>query len=550
MLSHLYIENYALIEKLDIDFENGFSVITGETGAGKSIIIGAISLILGQRTDTSILFNKLYKCVIEGSFEISHLELNKFFIDNDLDQENPCVLRREISANGKSRAFINDTPVNLSQLKELGERLVDIHSQHNTLTLNNSDFQMSVTDIIAKNSDLLKKYYSEYVEFQKIKNDLNQLKEKEKTASSQKDYLQFLFDELEKANLQIDEQEMVTSELEIQNNAEEIKSCLFKSASILSQSELNIISLFNEVNSLIVKFKDFHPRIFEINNRLQSCLIEVKDIANEVETFEDTIHSDSDRLNYLIQRLDLIFRLEKKHNVSTIAELLNIKDKISDELLMLSSYEDKIVLMESEVNERYVKLNELSSLISDNRENVIPDIETKVKSILSELGMTTAQLKINLIKTQQLNIKGCNSIEFLFNANKGGELRELSKVISGGELSRLMLAIKSIISKQNILPTVIFDEIDNGVSGDIAAKVGNIMRKMSKDRQLIAITHLPQIAAKADEHFFVSKITDSHQTRSIIKKLEFEEKVEEIAKMLSNEKVTSSALENARQLMN
>lgn len=550
MLSHLYIENYALIEKLEIDFTSGFSVITGETGAGKSIIIGAISLILGQRADVSILFNKTKKCIIEGSFDISQLELKEFFINNELDEDNPCILRREILTNGKSRAFINDTPVNLGQLKEIGEKLVDIHSQHNTLTLNNSDFQMSVTDTIAGNQELLKKYNIEFIKYQKLKQELIQLKEKEKEANTQKDYLQFIFDELEKANFQTDEQEKVTTELELQNNAEEIKTGLFKSISILSQSEINAISLLNEVGNQFNKLKEYHPKIKEINIRMQSCIIELKDIVTETEAIEESIHFDNEKIDFLTQRLDLIYRIEKKHSVNTIFELLEIKDRISKELLQISSYEEKIVSLEKEVNQQHKIISDIADSISNQRENIIPGIENKVKVILNELGMSTAELKINLTKNQQLTIKGCNTIEFLFNANKGGELRELSKVISGGELSRLMLAIKSIISKQKILPTVIFDEIDNGVSGDIAAKVGTIMRKMASNRQLIAITHLPQIAAKAEDHYFVSKKSNDEFTRSIIKKLSKDEKIEEIAKMLSNEKVTASALENARQLMN
>jgi DNA repair protein RecN (Recombination protein N) len=550
MLSHLYIENYALIEKLEIDFTSGFSVITGETGAGKSIIIGAISLILGQRADVSILFNKTKKCVIEGSFDISQLELKEFFINNELDEDNPCILRREILTNGKSRAFINDTPVNLGQLKEIGEKLVDIHSQHNTLTLNNSDFQMSVTDTIAGNQELLKKYNIEFIKYQKLKQELIQLKEKEKEANTQKDYLQFIFDELEKANFQTDEQEKVTIELELQNNAEEIKTGLFKSISILSQSEINAISLLNEVGNQFNKLKEYHPKIKEINIRMQSCIIELKDIVTETEAIEESIHFDNEKIDFLTQRLDLIYRIEKKHSVNTIFELLEIKDRISKELLQISSYEEKIVSLEKEVGQQHKIISDIADSISNQRENIIPGIENKVKVILNELGMSTAELKINLTKNQQLTIKGCNTIEFLFNANKGGELRELSKVISGGELSRLMLAIKSIISKQKILPTVIFDEIDNGVSGDIAAKVGTIMRKMASNRQLIAITHLPQIAAKAEDHYFVSKKSNDEFTSSIIKKLSKDEKIEEIAKMLSNEKVTASALENARQLMN
>ncbi|MEI6695275.1 MAG: DNA repair protein RecN [Bacteroidota bacterium] len=549
MLSHLYIENYALIDKLEIDFSSGFSVITGETGAGKSIIIGALSLILGQRTDIGVLLDKSSKCVVEGSFNIGKLNLNDFFVSNELDLENPCLLRREIAPNGKSRAFINDTPVNLNQLKELGERLVDIHSQHNTLTLNNSDFQMAVVDNVAGNQELIKEYLIEFKLFQQLNIELQDLKSKEKEANTHRDYLQFLFDELENANLKANEQQEIVSELEIQNNAEEIKTGLYKTIDTLSQSELNVEAQLNELAVHLSKLAIFHPQIKEITERLQSCIIELKDISNEAASLEEKVLFDTKLIEQLTQRLDLIFRLEKKHNVASVAELLEIYQKISDELFDIASFEDKISLLEKNLAIEFDKLKKLSADLSLKREAATPLIEVAVKDILSNLGMATANLKIILSKTEDFNNSGSNDIVFLFNANKGGELRELSKVISGGELSRLMLAIKSIVSKQNLLPTVIFDEIDNGVSGDIAGKVGLIMKKMSNDMQLIAITHLPQIAAKADIHYFVSKQSDEKITRSLIKQLNANEKVEEIAKMLSNEKVTVSALENARELM-
>ncbi|MFZ4398629.1 MAG: DNA repair protein RecN [Bacteroidales bacterium] len=549
MLSHLLIENYALIEKLDIEFSSGFSVITGETGAGKSIIIGALSMLLGQRTDTGVLLNKSAKCVIEGSFDISKLKLLDFFETNELDNENPCILRREIAPNGKSRAFINDTPVNLNQLKELGEKLVDIHSQHNTLTLNNSDFQMAVVDNIAENHELVKKYLSEFKHYQELNIQLQNLILKEKEANTNRDYLQFLFDELDEANLKIEEQEEIVKELEIQNNAEDIKTGLYKTISILSQSEINVIALLNELNIHLSKLSPFHSQIKEITARLQSCIIELKDISDESEILEEKVYYNSDLIERLTQRLDLIFRLEKKHNVSSVAELMNIYQKISEELYLIASFEDKIGVLENELKEVFEKVKKFAEELSLKRQSAIPLIENAVKEVLSNLGMDTAILKINLSKSDHYTNSGCNGIVFLFNANKGGELKELSKVISGGELSRLMLAIKSIISKQKILPTVIFDEIDNGVSGDIAGKVGLIMKKMSTDMQLIAITHLPQIAAKADIHYFVSKQSDDKITRSKVKQLNGNEKVEEIAKMLSNENITISAIENAKELM-
>ncbi|MCX6231703.1 MAG: DNA repair protein RecN [Bacteroidetes bacterium] len=549
MLSHLYIENYALIEKLDINLSSGFSVITGETGAGKSIIIGAVSLILGQRADTAVLLNKSTKCIVEGSFDISKIMLNDFFASNELDNENPCILRREITPNGKSRAFINDTPVNLMQLKEIGERLVDIHSQHNALTLNNSEFQMAVVDNMAGNSELLKQYTQEFRLYQELKHELADLKEKEKLANTNRDYLQFLFDELDNAALKAEEEEEITKELELQNNAEEIKTALFKTIATISQSEINVLAQLNELQSQISKIVTYHPQIKEIAVRLQSCIIELKDIGNEAETIEEKVNFDAAMLEQLTQRLDLIYRLEKKHSVNTVTELIEIYNKISDELLLIASFEDKILVTEKLLQQQYNKVKEISTTLCQKRKQIIPTIETTIKDILFNLGMETAVLKIALSETDAFSTNGINDVIFLFNANKGGELRELSKVISGGELSRLMLAIKSIISKQNMLPTVIFDEIDSGVSGDIAGKVGLIMKKMAADMQLIAITHLPQIAAKADVHYFVTKQTDDKRTLSLIKQLNGEEKIIEIAKMLSNENVTISAMENAKELM-
>ncbi|NVN95395.1 MAG: DNA repair protein RecN [Bacteroidetes bacterium] len=548
MLSHLYIENYTLIEKLDIDFLSGFSAITGETGAGKSIIIGALSLILGQRTDPEVLIDKSAKCIVEGNFEISKLNLKDFFTSNELDYENPCILRREIAPSGKSRAFINDTPVNLNQLKELGEYLVDVHSQHNTLTLNNSNFQMAILDNVAGNQDLLKQFKNEWKIYQQIKNQLEELKLKEKEAKTNRDYLQFLFDELENANLNNDEKEEIIGRLEIQNNAEDIKSTLYRTIDTLLQSDLNIVSQLNELNLQLAKLT-YHPQIKVISERMDSSIIELKDIANEAESLEETVHFDALLIEQLTQRLDLLNRLEKKHNVTSVNELIEIYNNLSNELFLIASFDDKIALLEKDFFKQTEKVKELAKNLSIKRENAIPMVENEVKKILSNIGMNTAILKINLSNTEVLSNSGINNITFLFNANKGGELKELSKVISGGELSRLMLAIKSIISKQNILPTVIFDEIDNGVSGDIAGKVGQVMKKMSSNMQLIAITHLPQIAAKADHHYFVSKLSDKNITHSTIKKLKDDEKIKEIAKMLSNENVTASALENAKELM-
>ena len=549
MLLHLFIQNYALIEELNIDFSNGFSAITGETGAGKSIIIGALSLILGQRADNAVLLNKEKKCIIEGTFDIKKLDVEDFFKDNELDYDGQCILRREISPNGKSRAFINDTPVNLNLLKDIGDKLVDIHSQHTTLTLNNSDFQMTVLDNYAGNAEVLFSYHKDFLTYQKLKNHLKELKEKGQENTARQDYIQFLFNELDAASLKENEQDENEQELEILNNAEDIKTSLNKTIFTLSTSEFNLLSQLTDINNTLLRISSFHPQIKELHERMNFCVIELKDISNDAETIEQKILSDPSKLEEIKQRLDLIYRLEKKHNINTIEELIKVRDQISDELLHFSNLDDKIKEIEKSLAVYFDKIKVLSDTISKKRRQAIPKLEKDITDILSELAMHDARIKIDLSDNDDFNGSGRNSILFLFNANKGGEFRELAKVISGGELSRLMLAIKSVISKQNILPTVIFDEIDSGVSGDIAGKVGKIMQKMGEGMQIISITHLPQIAAKASQHYFVSKFSDGKRTQSTIKKLTNEERVEEIAKLLSNEDVSSAALATAKELM-
>ena len=549
MLLHLFIQNYALIEELNIDFSNGFSAITGETGAGKSIIIGALSLILGQRADNAVLLNKEKKCIIEGTFDIKKLDVEDFFKDNELDYDGQCILRREISPNGKSRAFINDTPVNLNLLKDIGDKLVDIHSQHTTLTLNNSDFQMTVLDNYAGNAEVLSSYHKDFLTYQKLKNQLKELKEKGQENTARQDYIQFLFNELDAASLKENEQDENEQELEILNNAEDIKTGLNKTIFTLSTSEFNLLSQLTDINSTLLRISNYHPQIKELHERMSSCVIELKDISNDAEVIEQKILSDPSKLEEIKQRLDFIYRLEKKHNINTIEELIKVRDQISDELMHFSNLDDKIKEIEKLLAVYFDKIKVLADTISKKRRQAIPKLEKDITNIFSELAMHDARIKIDLSDNDDFNGSGRNSILFLFNANKGGEFRELSKVISGGELSRLMLAIKSVISKQNILPTVIFDEIDSGVSGDIAGKVGKIMQKMGEGMQIISITHLPQIAAKASQHYFVSKFSDGKRTQSTIKKLTNEERVEEIAKLLSNEDVSSAALATAKELM-
>jgi len=549
MLNHLSIENYALIEKLDIDFSDGLSVITGETGAGKSILIGALSLILGKRADTHVLLNKSKKCIVEGSFNIKNYGLDNFFKKHELDYENITILRREINKNGKSRAFINDTPVNLNLLKELGDKLVDIHSQFNTITLNDSNFQLAVIDNYINHNELINNYKEEYFKYINQKNKLKELIEKENQLKIDQDYFKFQFDELENARLIEGEQENIENELEILNHSEEIKSNLFKASQILNNDENNLINTLTEVNSLIHQLADYLENLKEIDERIVSNLIDLKDVADEIDKIENQINFDPAQIEKLNNRLDLIYHLQQKHRVTSITGLIKIKEIFSGKLQGINSLDENIRKLRTDLNEQEKTLKKLTNKISQNRKKAIPEIEKNIITILSRLAMPDAQIKITQSNLPDFNKDGIDKIKFLFNANKGGELNELSKIASGGELSRLMLSVKSLISQRNLLPTIFFDEIDLGVSGDIAGKVGDILLKMSKLMQVVAITHLPQIAGKGNEHLLVYKQTEKDSTKSKIKKIKDQERIEEIAKMLSGDEITKAAIANAKELL-
>jgi len=549
MLSHLTINNYALIENLEIDFSNGFSIITGETGAGKSILLGALSLILGSRADTKVFHNKEKKCVIEGKFYIENYGLINFFEQNNLDYEAYTILRREINNQGKSRAFINDTPVNLALLKSLGNKLVNIHSQNTTLTLNDSNFQLAIIDNFVKHFDVINKYQLEYSKYLKSKILLDSLEEKGKNTKIDNDYFQFLFDELETAKLKIGEQQEIENELEILNNAEEIKSKLFQTSDILLNSENNLLEQLSQINNLLNKLENYHPDLKNISERLKSNYIDLQDISSNIEQFEQNINFNPEQLELLTNRLDLIYHLQQKHRVKTIDELLEIKNKLSENINNISSLEEKIKQLKNQLSEQHKLLSEIAGKISTNRKKVLPSIEKELIKILNNLGMPDAQINIHHELTTDFTRDGNDKVRFLFNANKGGELEEISRIASGGELSRLMLSVKSLISQRNLLPTIIFDEIDSGVSGDIAGKVGNILQKMAKQMQVIAITHIPQIAGKSSSHYLVYKKNENATTKTFIKKLSEEEQINEIAKMLSGEHVSSAAEETARQLI-
>ncbi|WP_426585091.1 DNA repair protein RecN [Mucilaginibacter sp. R-33] len=560
MLQKLTINNYALIDNLEIGFDSGLNILTGETGAGKSIILGALSLILGQRAESKYFFNQQKKCVIEGTFKISGFHLADFFEDNDLDYETETVLRREISADGKSRAFVNDTPVNLTALKQLGEKLIDIHSQHATLEINDPDFQLLVVDSVARHSDLLFDYQTKFKAYKKSLSKLNQLIAENDKAKADLDYFQFQFDELEKGALVADEQEHLELELNTLNNAEEIKRNLLGANYLLQDGEAAALTQLKEAGQALGSIEKYNPAVAELHQRINSTIIELKDIAAEIDAIEQHTFIDEARAEEVNNRLSMIYNLQKKHRVNTIAELLQIQEELSDKVQQALFGDEAIEKLQKQIAADKAELEKLATQLSVNRKKAIPDIEKQILATLAEMGMGNSMLSIEQTPppppkggaTEQsplLTATGIDNIKFLFSANKGHALAEMSKVASGGELSRLMLSIKSIVAQYTALPTIIFDEIDTGVSGEVANKVGQIMERLAQNLQVITITHLPQIASKGQSHYFVYKDDSEAATFTRIKQLDNDERVLEIAKMLSGDKPGESALQNARELL-
>lgn len=549
MLSKLAIENYALIDHLEMDFSEGFSVITGETGAGKSILLGALSLILGNRGDASVLLDTSRKCIVEGTFAIKGYHLEELFREHELDYEDTAILRREILQNGKSRAFINDTPVNLALMKDLGDHLVNIHSQFSIITLNDADFQLAVLDNYSDNIQIIQQYRDHFIHFVRLKKEVEELVRRETLARNDKDYYQFLSDELEAAKLQEDEQEVAEKRLDILSHAEEIKTGLLHSLEILSLGEQNIADRLSEITNVTHNLSRFHTSLKEISERLRSNQIDLRDIAAGMEKIEQDVDFDPAEINTLTARLDLIYHLEKKHNVPDIHRLLAVKEQINGKLQEGTSLEDRILVMNKEMEQVREHLFKEAEKLSGNRRKVIHELEEKIRQTLVKLGMQDARINIELTHLEELTPDGMDAVRFLFSANKGIGLSEISRIASGGELSRLMLSIKSLISQKNLLPTIIFDEIDMGVSGEVAGKVGEILKKMGESMQVIAITHLPQIAGKGQSHYWVFKSNESDAARTQLKKLDQKERIHEIAKMLSNEKVSDAALKTAKELM-
>jgi DNA repair protein RecN (Recombination protein N) len=550
MLKQISIQNYALIEESTIVFPSGLTVITGETGAGKSILLGALGLILGQRADVTALSNKTKKCVIEGVFNIRQYKLSDFFKEQELDYEDDTTIRREISPEGKSRAFVNDTPVNLNVLKLLAEQLIDVHSQHETLLLNDKAFQFQVLDSFAGLKETLSNYKLSFKELKTKERKLQELLDRELQAKKEADYINFQFNEIEQANIIEGEFKKLEEESDTLNNAETIKINLIKAVAIASEGEGSIVSQLNTVKTLLNPISKYGKRMEELFARVQSSLIELKDIGNEITDIDESIVFDLNRLEIVNAKLDTYNRLFKKHAANSEEELLKIKSELEEKLLNMSSLEEEIKKLNKEVNVEAKILVENAQRISKKRLAAIPQIEKNIKRMLGDLSMPNAQFKISCTQSDKCSVNGIDELVFLFSANKGSEFNELHKVASGGELSRLMLCVKDQIARLTALPTIIFDEIDTGVSGDVAHKIGNILEKMAEGMQVIAITHLPQIAVKGKHHLFVFKRDIKEKTVSDIKVLKKEERVLEIAKMLSTGKPTEAALGNAKELLN
>ncbi|MCO5937091.1 DNA repair protein RecN [Mucilaginibacter sp. RB4R14] len=549
MLQRLTIQNYALIDNLEINFDKGLNILTGETGAGKSIILGALSLILGQRAESRYFFNQQKKCVIEGAFKIAGFHLNTFFEDNDLDYDGETVLRREISADGKSRAFVNDTPVNLTTLKQLGEKLIDIHSQHATYEINDPDFQLLVVDGVSGHYDLLGGYQTKFRTYKKSLKQLDELIAQNDKAKADLDYYQFQFDELQKAAIAADEQDGLEKELATLSNAEEIKRNLSGAYYLMHEGETSAIIQLREAGQQLSTIEQYNPEVEELHERLKITLIELRDIAAELDNIEQRTFTNEARTVEINTRLSMLFNLQKKHRVNSNQELLEIQNDLSEKIQQAVFGDEAVEKLQKQIATDKLELEGIASKLSANRKKAIPVIQDKVLANLTEMGMPNSVLHIDQTALEELVKNGNDAIRFMFSANKGHALADMSKVASGGELSRLMLSIKSIIAEYTALPTIIFDEIDTGVSGEVANKVGQVMERLSHNLQVITITHLPQIAGKGESHYFVYKDDSESVTKTRIKKLNDTERVLEIAKMLSGDNPGESALQNARELL-
>lgn len=550
MLLQLKISNYALISESLIDFKDGLTVITGETGAGKSILMGALSLVTGARADSSVIKQGEKKTVVEAQFDLSNYNLKTFFDDNDLDYEDITTIRREILDTGKSRAFINDTPVALNQLKELGNFLIDIHSQHKTLEIFGESFQTGVLDAFAKNKDLLSEYQGLYESYKKTKSEVSALEKQAAEAQKESEYLHFRYDELEKANLQEGEQKELEDELDILTHNEDIKIAVSTSSMlIISAEEGTVLQKLKEAENELQKISPYYPKAQELFSRIQSVYIELDDIGRELDTLNENTEYSPERLDFVNSRLTMIYNLEKKFSVASVEELITQRDDLKKRLDLIDNSDERIAEKKKELKEIVKKLSSSAEKITLSRKNALEGLKSEVETLISSLGIPDGKFDAEFSEALDFLPNGKDGIKFLFSANKNVPLSDLSKTASGGELSRLMLCLKYILSRSTKLPTIIFDEIDTGISGDVAGKTGQMFKKIAGFMQVICITHLPQVAAKGSHHFKVFKHEEDGIIRSDIKELSMEERVNEIAGMLSGEKVSAAALENAKELL-
>ncbi|MDR1729527.1 MAG: DNA repair protein RecN [Prevotellaceae bacterium] len=549
MLKTLTVENYALIDKSVIHFPGGFSVITGETGAGKSILLGALNLILGQKSDARFIKYPDKKCVIESIFDLSTYRLQPFFEENELDYDDECIVRREIAPNGKSRSFVNDTPVAISVLKELGEKLIDIHSQHKNLLLNDNRFQLNIVDTVAGNRKELEHYRNLYSRFCNDKKRLKQLIDETNKKNADKDFLDFQLNQLKEANLSETEQEELEAEAAMLTHSEEIKAALSKSLWLLSENEQNINANLKEAIASVQAVSAVFPASEDVAQRLASCFIELKEITRELDSMQNDVEVNPQQLEYINSRLDTIYSLEKKHNVSTVKELLQLQQSLEEQFQQLDFRSEEIERLSKDIENQETALRELAQALSEKRKTKAPEIEHEIVAILRNLGMPNARLSIRFDPKESFSADGIDEVNFLFSANKDRVLQPIATIASGGEISRVMLSLKSVISRSSGLPIIILDEIDTGVSGEIADKMGTIMQEMGKTMQVISITHLPQIASKGTVHYKVFKTDNEKGVTSNIKQLSAEERVTEIAQMLSGTNLTEAAIRNAEELL-
>ena len=550
MLRSLYIQNYALIEKLDIDFGSGFSVITGETGAGKSIILGAIGLLLGQRADVKSIRQGAAKCVIEARFEIAGYGMRPFFEENELEYEDECILRREVYASGKSRAFINDTPASLVQMKELGEQLIDVHSQHQNLLLNKEGFQLNVLDILAHDEEELNNYQSLHREWKQVQQDLEDLIVLAEQNKADEDYIRFQLEQLEDAQLAAGEAEELEQEADTLSHAEEIKAGLFRAGQVMNSDEGGLLSALKECLNTMLGLQKVYPSAGELAERLESSYIELKDISQEVSGKEEEIEFNPVRLEEVNDRLNLIYTLQQKHRVTTVDELLALADDYAAKLANITSSDEQIEELKVRSEALYSKVKKQAAVLTKLRTAAAREVEKQMAARLIPLGMPNVRFRVEIGARKEPGVHGADTVNFLFSANKNGALQSISSVASGGEIARVMLSVKAMIAGAVKLPTIVFDEIDTGVSGEIADRMADIMQEMGdSDRQVISITHLPQIAARGRAHYKVYKQDNETETNSHIRRLADEERIEEIAHMLSGATLTDAALNNAKALL-